>query len=106
MRLLADFTARPGREADVARLLADYAEHVRAEPGNIAFDAYSVQNDAVRFVVHEIYRDEAAFADHLSAPQNAAFNASLTAFIVEQATRSTMLDSVPIRTTGKNQDRS
>jgi quinol monooxygenase YgiN len=39
--LLAEFTARQGAEDKVARLLLDYAQKVRREEGNLAFDVYT-----------------------------------------------------------------
>ena len=60
----------------VTRLLSEYGRSVRQEPGNLRFEAY-LDAEAGALVVVERYRDAAAFADHLSRPQNAAFNAEL-----------------------------
>ncbi len=47
----------PGREPpdDVERLILDYAETVRAEPGNVVFDVYRRVEEPDRFFVFEIY---------------------------------------------------
>lgn len=60
----------------VARLLSDYGRSVRQEPGNLRFEAY-LDAKSGALVVIERYRDAASFADHLSRPQNAAFNTEL-----------------------------
>jgi quinol monooxygenase YgiN len=81
--LIAEFTAKPGQEVVVAELLAGLAVKVRQEPGNVAFDCYQRQDDPHRFVVHEIYKDRAAFETHIGADYGAAFNARLQQLIVE-----------------------
>lgn len=81
--LIAEFTARPEQGDVVAGLLAGLARDVRREPGNIAFDCFRRLENGDRFVVYEIYRDKAAFADHISADYGAVFNARLRELIVE-----------------------
>lgn len=66
--LHAIFTARPEQGDNVAALLRDFAEVVRAEEGNVVFDATRLVDDPDRFFVYEVYRDEAAFQAHLAAP--------------------------------------
>ncbi|UYN98173.1 MAG: antibiotic biosynthesis monooxygenase [Devosia sp.] len=81
--LIATFTARAGHAEAVDGLLAEFAAKVRAEPGNIAFDCYRDAADPKKFIVHEIYRDKAAFAAHIGAASGASFNAALQHLIVE-----------------------
>jgi quinol monooxygenase YgiN len=96
VELVAEFTARPGNEAEVEGLLAELTAAVRAEPGCLAFDSYAVTAApsgagvaaapapvGTRFVVVEAYRDAAAFADHLAQPHGARFNAALGPLIAE-----------------------
>lgn len=96
VELIAEFTALPGREGEVERLLRDLTRDVRAEDGCLVFDPYVVTGppsgagvvatpapDGTRFVVVEAYRDERAFAAHLAAPHGAAFNAALRPLIAE-----------------------
>ena len=64
-------------------MLKDYAESVRREPGNVAFDACQRADNADSFFVYEEYRDEAAFQAHLAAPYGEPFNAALGPLIVE-----------------------
>lgn len=75
--LIAELTARPGCEADVQAALAEYGKHVRKEPGNEVFDCYCVEDNLQRFIVYEIYKNEAAFKAHLDAPGNAEVNGKL-----------------------------
>ena len=76
--LIAELTARDGCEAEVRSVLTDYAVHVRAEPGNKAFECYQTEDTPQRFVVYEVYTDEAAFQAHLAAPMNKEINQRLS----------------------------
>ena len=105
VELIARFTARPGREEEVAHLLLALTAKVRDEPGCLAFEPYRVgravrrlrrsrpapEPVGSRFVVVEAYRDEAAFAEHLAAPYGATFNAALGPLIVEDGSVLTFL---------------
>jgi quinol monooxygenase YgiN len=83
--LIATFTATPGHAETVRRLLAAYADIVRAEPGNERFEPFTDVADDHRFVVFESYSDENAFAAHIGAHDGADFNAALMRVIVEPA---------------------
>ncbi|MGR0319717.1 putative quinol monooxygenase [Agromyces sp. ZXT2-3] len=96
VELVAEFTARPGAEAEVEALLAELTTAVRSEPGCLVFDSYAVTAPPVvaesaaapmprgtRFVVVEAYRDGAAFEAHLAQPHGARFNAALAPLILE-----------------------
>lgn len=89
--LHATFTARPGAADRVADILRDFAEIVRAEEGNVVFDASRLVDDPDRFFVYEVYRDQAAFEAHLSAPAGGPFNAELQQLIVEPTSQLTFL---------------
>lgn len=89
--LHAVFTAQPGAADRVAALLRDFAEIVRAEEGNLVFDACQLVDDPDRFFVYEVYRDEAAFQAHLAASAGVPFNAALQELIVEPASILTFL---------------
>ena len=90
--LLAEFTAREGAEAEVARLLRDYARKVCEEDGNIAFDVYTKASSPRAYWIFEVYRDEDAFQTHLKAPYGGPFNAALAPLIEEDASVLTFLD--------------
>ncbi|KAA0962371.1 MULTISPECIES: putative quinol monooxygenase [Microbacterium] len=89
--LHAVFTARPGRGDEVAALLRDFADVVRAEEGNVVFDATRLVDDPDRFFVYEVYRDEAAFRSHIAAPAGVPFNEALQQLIVEPSSILTFL---------------
>ena len=107
VELIARFTALPGREEEVARLLLALTADVREEPGCLAFEPHRVvaapSGSAVnagpepigtRFIVVEAYRDEEAFAAHLAASYGATFNAALVPLIVEDGSILTFLSRV------------
>ncbi|MBO0979607.1 putative quinol monooxygenase [Microbacterium sp. SD291] len=89
--LHATFTARNGHGDQVADLLRDFAETVRAEEGNVVFDAFRLADDPNSFFVYEVYRDEAAFQAHIGAPAGIPFNAALRELIVEPSSQLTFL---------------
>lgn len=89
--LYAEFTAKPGAAEAVEELLREFAHTVRAEPGNIVFDVYRRADSPERFYVFEIYRDRAAFEDHLAAESGRVFNVALGELIVEAGSELTFL---------------
>jgi quinol monooxygenase YgiN len=90
--LLAEFTAREGAESEVSRLIRDYAQKVREEDGNLAFDVYTKAAQPRAYWIFEMYRDEDAFQAHLKAPYGGPFNAALSPLIEEDASVLTFLD--------------
>jgi quinol monooxygenase YgiN len=79
--LFAEFTAVPGSEERVAELVTDLTDRVRAEPGNVTFNAHTLVEDPRRWFVYEVYRDEEAFREHLAADYGATFNAELAGLV-------------------------
>ncbi len=52
-------------EADgVSAMLAGHIAATRAEPGCLVFEVLRSSADPVRFAVHEVFRDKAAFEAH------------------------------------------
>ena len=105
--LYAEFAAAPGRGGQVASLIADFAEQLRAlrrahepreatraEPGNLVFSVYRRADEPDRFFVYEIYRDQAAFEAHLAADTGATFNSALKELTVGDGSTLTFLRSV------------
>ncbi|MFV0406617.1 MAG: putative quinol monooxygenase [Propioniciclava sp.] len=92
--LYATFTATPGHADTVADLLRDFAETVRAEPGNVIFDATQTTEDPHSFFVYEEYRDQAAFQAHIDAPSQRPFNEALSPLIVEPRSQLTFLHRI------------
>ncbi len=62
--LVVSWTAKPGKEEDVARLFAKLQEESRKEPGCLLYVAQRHQNDPSRFLVYEQYADDAALEAH------------------------------------------
>jgi len=89
--LYAEFTVKPGKEARVAEMVRALSECVRQEPGNVVFDPYTEAANPNRYFVFEVYRDEAAFAAHISADYGVRFNAELADLIEGDASELTWL---------------
>lgn len=77
-KITAILTAKPGKASELARLLTDMAPHCRAEPGNLRWDVWHDTSEPPRFVLDELYRDEAAVAAHLETPHFQAYRAKVT----------------------------
>ena len=63
-RIIAVLTALPGKQTDLADLLAAMRQASRAEPGNLRYDLWRDRNNPERFVLDELYADEQALAAH------------------------------------------
>lgn len=89
--LYAEFTAKPGSEAEVETLISGLAEKVRREPGNAEFTVYRERDNPRKFFVFEQYLDEAGFEDHISAEYGVIFNQQLSSLIEEGESQLTWL---------------
>jgi len=94
--LYAEFTATPGNLERVRSLIDEFATTVRAEPGNICFDAHSVAAHPAKIFVYELYRDRAAFDEHLAAAAGAEFNRALTDLVEGGGSSLTMLTPISV----------
>lgn len=81
--LYAEFTVKAGHEARVAEMMTTLTTHVRNEPGNLLFNAYTRESNPRSYFVFEIYRDDDAFDKHIGADYGAEFNAELAGHIEE-----------------------
>ena len=93
--LYAEFTVNPGSEERVAELMRGLTERVRAEPGNLVFDPYTRTEDGRKYVVFEVYRDEAAFQEHITADYGLEFNRELAGLIEEDGSQLSWLEPLP-----------
>lgn len=82
--LVARFTARDGRDADVRALLAEFERQVNTDPGTLTFRAFHDENSR-GFTVWEQYKSDAAFQAHVTASHVVRFNELLTPLIEEDA---------------------
>jgi quinol monooxygenase YgiN len=64
VQLIARHTIQPGREQEVLNLLSGFIDAARAEPGNLAFDAYRKVGDDRSYVLLERYASREALAVH------------------------------------------
>jgi (4S)-4-hydroxy-5-phosphonooxypentane-2,3-dione isomerase len=62
--LIATWVAKPGREADIERIIAAMTPPSRAEPGCEAYQAHRSTEDPRTFLLYERYADEAAAEAH------------------------------------------
>lgn len=68
VKIVAILTARPSKAEALRALLFGMARHCRAEPGNLRWDVWWDQTNPGRFVLDELYRDNAAVAAHRETP--------------------------------------
>lgn len=92
--LIAEFSTTDDHVHEVERLISEYGQSVRAEPGNRAFNVYRHVERPTTFWVHEIYADQAAFEAHIGDPVGQAFNAKLVPLINEPESILTFLTPV------------
>jgi quinol monooxygenase YgiN len=93
--LYAEFTVKAGAEDQVAALVRDLTEAVRAEPGNLSFDPYVLEENPLHYVVFEAYRDHDAFEAHIGGTHTRAFNRALVDRIEQAASQLTWLRDAP-----------
>lgn len=89
--LYAEFTVKPGSEARVAEMMFELTRKVRQEPGNILFLPHTGEENPRDYFVFEVYRDEAAFQEHIGADYGARFNAELARHIEGEGSALTWL---------------
>lgn len=68
VKITAVLTPRPGHVAQLQELLFAMAPLSRAEPGNLRWDVWREQGEGARFVLDELYKDNAAVAAHRASP--------------------------------------
>jgi quinol monooxygenase YgiN len=68
VQLIARHSIQRGREQEVLSLLSEFIEAARAEPGNLAFDAYRKIGDGRNYVLLERYASREALAAHRETP--------------------------------------
>lgn len=79
--LYAEFTVKPGSEDRVAEMMRQLTAEVRQEPGNHLFLPYTRETNPREYFVFEVYEDDAAFQEHISADYGARFNGELADLI-------------------------
>ena len=92
--LYAEFTVKPGNEGRVAEMMRQLTAEVRREPGNQLFLPYTRERNPREYFVFEVYEDDAAFQEHISADYGARFNGELADLIEEDGSVLTWLQPV------------
>lgn len=62
--LVVSWTAKPGKEEEVARLFAKLQDESRKEPGCLLYVAQRHQYETACFLAYEQYTDDAALEAH------------------------------------------
>lgn len=65
--------AHPSKVDELRSLLDTLVAPSRAEPGNLRFDIWQDQTNPCRFVLDELYTDDAAVAAHRATPHVQAY---------------------------------
>jgi quinol monooxygenase YgiN len=68
VKIMAILAARPGKTDELKALVLGMVAPSRAEPGNLRWDVWQDQADTGRFVLDELYKDNAAVAAHRETP--------------------------------------
>ncbi len=76
-KITAILTAKPGKTADLEALLRDMVEPCRAEAGNVRWDIWQDRDNPTRFVLDELYVDDAAIAAHRASPHFLSYAAKV-----------------------------
>ena len=83
--VIVEFRLKPDMHASFRRLVESNAiASVRSEPGCRRFDVLEPKDENGRIVLYEIYRDRAAFEDHLKTEHFAAFDAAAADLVTER----------------------
>jgi quinol monooxygenase YgiN len=76
--VVAKWQAKRGEEARIADIIARFLPEAQAEPGVVLFLIGRARDNPAEFLFYELFRDEAAFADHQAS-------AHFRTLILEQA---------------------
>ena len=83
--VIVEFRLKPDMHASFRRLVESNAiASVRSEPGCRRFDVLEPKDENGRIVLYEIYRDRAAFEDHLKTEHFAAFDAAAADLVTDR----------------------
>lgn len=93
VKIMAILTALPGQAGELRALLDTMAAASRTEPGNLRYDVWRDRSVADRFILDELYANEAAVTAHRAS----AYFADYLGRINDLAERTAMtLDAVDV----------
>ena len=64
----AFWEAKPGEVEALTGIIRKFLPQAQAEPGVLAFQIHQSLTEPTKFFFYEVFRDEAAFAEHSQAP--------------------------------------
>ena len=64
----AMWDAKPGEVDALVGIIKKFLPQAQAEPGVLAFQIHQSLEDPAKFFFYEVFKDEAAFAEHSQAP--------------------------------------
>jgi autoinducer 2-degrading protein len=70
-------TVKAGREQETADMFRSYVKLVQTEPGCMRFDVLQSRKDPRRFMLYELYRDDAALDAHRRTPHFLEYSAKI-----------------------------
>ncbi len=66
--LAVTWTAKAGKEVEVAALFSKLTQESRKEPGCVMYQVHRHKTDPRRFFIYEQYKDDTALEAHRAAP--------------------------------------
>ena len=92
--IVATLDIAPGRRDEfLSLLMAHKARCLKDEPGTIQFEVLRPLDDSTKVMLHEVYRDEAAFDAHYEGPSITRLRKEATGMVVSRSlTRCTLLE--------------
>ncbi|GJG97693.1 putative quinol monooxygenase [Cupriavidus pauculus] len=86
--VLVELAIEPTRVDEFLPLMLENASSSLAlEPGCHVFDVCRAPDDPTRFILYEVYEDEAAFRQHLETIHFLAFNQQTEAYTISKSIR-------------------
>jgi len=73
----------PGRRDQVVALLLAHKARLKDEPGTLQFEVLVPKDDDTKVRVYEMYRDTAAFEEHLNGPSLAQWKEETAEMVVK-----------------------
>ena len=77
LAVTAEFTAKPGKEAEFERAFAEMTEGVRAEERTLVYTLIRRREGEREYVLWELYPDESALEEHRATPWMAVLRGQL-----------------------------
>lgn len=76
-KITAILIAKPGKAAELETLMRGMVAPCRAEAGNLRWDIWQDKDNPARFVLDELYTDDAAVQAHRSTPHFLSYAAKV-----------------------------